>query len=73
MRSLGDRYVRNEFRQHRNAKPEQVAAFYAEWNRYLNHMRYQKGAGGAFGVEMSDAQRAQLNSDQVDKLRKLRK
>mmetsp|Transcript_35457 Transcript_35457/g.76923 ORF Transcript_35457/g.76923 Transcript_35457/m.76923 type:complete len:129 (+) Transcript_35457:192-578(+) len=39
MRSLGDAYVKSEFRLHKAATDQQqLEQFYAEWTRYLQHL-----------------------------------
>ena len=40
MRGLGDAYVKNEFRLHKAATDaDQLAQFYAEWQKYLDHLQ----------------------------------
>lgn len=41
MRVLGDEYVRNEFRLHLKAKPEQLIEFYTAWESYLDNIQAQ--------------------------------
>ena len=39
MRSLGDAYVRSEFRLHKSASdPNHISQFMTEWRNYLNHI-----------------------------------
>jgi hypothetical protein len=39
MRGLGDAYVKSEFRLHKAAtNTDQLAQFYAEWQKYLDHL-----------------------------------
>lgn len=38
MRSLGDTYVKSEFRLHKSAKPELAAQFLDEWTNYLDQI-----------------------------------
>ena len=39
MRSIGDAYVKKEFRLFRNVKDEtQLSGFYKEWELYANHI-----------------------------------
>lgn len=40
-RLLGDAYLRDEFRSHAKAKPEFVASFFQEWNRYKEALEIQ--------------------------------
>jgi len=40
MRGLGDTYVKNEFRLHKAATDaDQLAQFYTEWQKYLDHLQ----------------------------------
>eukprot|EP00461_Guttulinopsis_vulgaris_P003475 UN03476 len=39
MRMVGDVYVQEEFRAHRNAKPQHLQPFYEQWIGYLGHLR----------------------------------
>lgn len=41
-RALGDAYVKKEFRDHRDAKPDFVKSFQAEWTQYCNFIAEQK-------------------------------
>jgi hypothetical protein len=41
MRSLGDQYVRDEFRKHRKAEPQYLVGFYKEWTQYVEEMKRQ--------------------------------
>jgi len=38
MRDLGDAYVKNEFKLHKKAPPEQVERFFTEWDNYLQQI-----------------------------------
>ncbi|KAI9021812.1 hypothetical protein DFJ74DRAFT_670617 [Hyaloraphidium curvatum] len=55
LRYMGDRYVLDEFRRHREAEERFVAGFLAQWNGYLLAMRDQvsreetRGKLGVFG------------------------
>jgi hypothetical protein len=65
-RELGDKYVKNEFRQHKGAKEAQVNQFVKEWTLYLSQLKRQRDA---FGIAMSDQQVSSLNKEQIDKLK----
>jgi hypothetical protein len=68
MRSLGDAYVREEFRRHRSAKPQFLGGFFREWEAYVASLRagpvleLQPGRNLSPDViaTMSDDQQAQL-------------
>mmetsp|Transcript_53736 Transcript_53736/g.143783 ORF Transcript_53736/g.143783 Transcript_53736/m.143783 type:complete len:102 (-) Transcript_53736:64-369(-) len=67
MRSLGDTYVRKEFRVHCKAdvKPAHLQMFTREWQNYVQHISMQATVKGE---ELSEEQRQKLNSDQQQKL-----
>ena len=65
-RELGDTYVKNEFRQHKNAKDLHLQHFMKEWNLYLNQLRRQRES---FGIAMSEQQISTLSKEQIDKLK----
>ncbi|CAG8727502.1 4671_t:CDS:2, partial [Acaulospora colombiana] len=56
MRSLGDDYVKSEFKRHKTAdNPVHIMGFLVEWNRYLDQLDVQLGAPGTFrGRKMDD-------------------
>jgi hypothetical protein len=68
-RTLGDQYVKSEFRLHKDAKPEFVDNFVVEWTKYAT-MLEGVPAGGKVGAdldpvaveEMTDEQRMQLHN-----------
>lgn len=66
MRLIGDAYVKNEFKLHKNAKPEHLKLFFAEWNKYLEHIRNERATFGRdieeSGYTLSEEQAKQLNS-----------
>lgn len=42
MRSLGDDYLKSEFKRHKQAdNPVHIMGFLLEWNRYLDELQYQ--------------------------------
>jgi len=46
MRSLGDDYLKSEFRRHKTAdNPVHIMGFLLEWNKYLHHLRDQLAGG----------------------------
>jgi hypothetical protein len=78
MRELGDSYVREEFKRHKDARPEYLRGFFSEWLKYLDTMRSQGAPdehgnpsfGKALDTEiislLSEDQRAQLALLQVE-------
>jgi hypothetical protein len=69
MRMLGDDYVRNEFKQHKTAKPEQLKMFFTAWDNYLTLMRKQEGT---FGRDLDEGTKSALNDEQRKKLNDLK-
>lgn len=83
MRSLGDAYVKSEFRLHKNVTNDvQLNNFFKEWNKYLQHIREisiakQTKATGLddsikadFGVNLDT--NVEMNEEQKIQLQKLR-
>jgi hypothetical protein len=68
-RKLGDAYVKEEFRAHKDAAPGFVKTFMDEWSTYLVTLQQQEGN---FGAHMSTTQIGDLNEEQATQLRELR-
>jgi hypothetical protein len=69
MRVLGDRYVREEFKLHKNAKQEFIQGFLSEWQQYHDQVAAKHST---FGQDLSMEHRRLLNEDQKKKLDDLR-
>jgi len=70
MRTLGDAYVREEFRRHASVSDRALLAqFFTAWEQYLETLELQKGE---IGRDLSEAERASLSEDQQLKLGELR-
>merc|ERR1719201_3070425 len=69
MRHLGDEYVKNEFRLHKEAKAEQVNAFVQGWTNYLTILRRKEET---FGAELAKDDIEALNDEQKGKLGELK-
>ena len=82
MRALGDVYVKQEFRLHKKAKPEQAAAFMNEWAHYLDQLTLTARAKESLQVDGIDNEvfefgrdlphDVELSADQLQQLEKLR-
>ena len=82
MRALGDVYVKQEFRLHKKAKPEQATAFMHEWAHYLDQLTMTARAKESLRVGAIDNQvfefgkelphDVELSADQLQQLEKLR-
>ncbi|KAH9127416.1 hypothetical protein AeMF1_002289 [Aphanomyces euteiches] len=68
MRVLGDRYVREEFKLHKNAKPEFVKGFLTEWQGYHDMLLTKETH---FGQDLSVDHRRLLDDEQKKKLQDL--
>ncbi|KAM9435012.1 succinate dehydrogenase assembly factor 3, mitochondrial [Clarias gariepinus] len=76
LRALGDQYVKEEFRRHRSASPEQVQHFMKEWENYRDTLQTQvlEVAGGekmVFGADLSEKQLRDFQDEQVGQLYEL--
>lgn len=68
MRSLGDAYVREEFRKHRAAKDSFLAPFFREWDGYLAQLQ---AGPAAVGRDLGPDQAAALTQEQREQLARL--
>jgi hypothetical protein len=70
MRTMGNSYVKNEFKLHKNAKPEQLVRFFEGWTKYLEDLQ---GRSSGFGKKLSDEEQAVLSPEQQAKLEELKR
>ncbi|TYZ65476.1 hypothetical protein PybrP1_005040 [[Pythium] brassicae (nom. inval.)] len=68
MRVLGDQYVRDEFKRHKDAAPKFVPLFVREWEQYEQFMRQKQDR---FGKELSAEEKALFDGEQQERLRSL--
>ncbi|KAM9340576.1 succinate dehydrogenase assembly factor 3, mitochondrial [Symphorus nematophorus] len=78
LRALGDQYVKDEFRRHKNATAEEVTSFMTEWENYKDTLQTQvlesagKGLSSAkFGAELSEGKLSSFQDEQVGQLYEL--
>ena len=71
MRALGDAYVKHEFRAHRDAKPEFLTQFFAQWDEYANELASKADPLGGHGRNLSDEQLKSLSEEQVAQVARL--
>ncbi len=86
MRALGDAYVREEFRKHRDAKAKFLPAFFREWDAYLAQLAAAApalgggggggaagggGAGAGIGRDLAPDEAAALTKEQLEQLARL--
>ena len=73
-RLLGDSYVKKEFRDHKNAKPEFVNSFAQEWTQYCSFLETQQDHGrdlpGEILTAMSPEQKAMLERLKLESQRR---
>ncbi|CAN8074095.1 unnamed protein product [Agarophyton chilense] len=70
-RSIGDQYVRQEFRAHRDVKPEQQNQFLQQWEDYAAHLTMEADFFG-LGRDLAEKEVEALNDDQKAQLERLR-
>ena len=68
-RSLGDRYVKKEFRDHRTAKPEFVKGFALEWTKYADDLERR---GAKIGRDLDETLMSNLSDEQKAMLARLK-
>eukprot|EP00123_Amoebidium_parasiticum_P022087 comp7954_c0_seq1/m.3497 comp7954_c0_seq1/g.3497 ORF comp7954_c0_seq1/g.3497 comp7954_c0_seq1/m.3497 type:complete len:110 (-) comp7954_c0_seq1:419-748(-) len=73
LRYLGDRYVRDEFKRHKNAKPEFVAQFMQQWQWYAKDLSQQLAMqSDNIGAPLAPDHVEALNPEQLGQLSVLR-
>jgi len=71
MRSIGDAYVREEFRRHKDVKGEEAKVFLQAWTKYAVTLRTQldaKGQQNTFGEGLSSSLLDALSEEQITQL-----
>ncbi|XP_073318932.1 succinate dehydrogenase assembly factor 3, mitochondrial [Pagrus major] len=78
LKALGDQYVKDEFRRHKTASPEEVKSFMTEWESYKDTLQAQvlESAGERlssvkFGTDLSDGKLNDFQGDQIGQLYEL--
>mmetsp|Transcript_24302 Transcript_24302/g.41839 ORF Transcript_24302/g.41839 Transcript_24302/m.41839 type:complete len:99 (+) Transcript_24302:16-312(+) len=70
LKQLGDKYVKEEFRLHKNVTNEaHLNNFYKEWDNYVHIM---KSSNGKVGRDLEKTEAQKLNDEQRIKLAELR-
>lgn len=67
-KALGDQYVKNEFRRHKNANPDQITKFIQEWKIYADLLERQQQQGDNFGSNISEEYLQNIDEDQLYQL-----
>ncbi|XP_040909344.1 LOW QUALITY PROTEIN: succinate dehydrogenase assembly factor 3, mitochondrial [Toxotes jaculatrix] len=78
LRALGDQYVKDEFRRHKGASPEEATNFMTEWERYKDTLQTQvlESAGERrssvkFGANLSERELSGFQDEQIGQLYEL--
>lgn len=78
LRALGDQYVKDEFRRHKSAAPEEAKSFMIEWKNYKDTLQTQileSATGQAesvkFGAHLSEKKLDDFQGDQIGQLYEL--
>ncbi|XP_013874945.1 succinate dehydrogenase assembly factor 3, mitochondrial [Austrofundulus limnaeus] len=78
LRALGDQYVKDEFRRHKEAGAEEVKSFMKEWENYKDTLQSQvlKSAGRQqnpvkFGADLSEEDLKHFQDEQIGQLYEL--
>lgn len=78
LRALGDQYVKEEFRRHKKAAPEEVTSFMTEWQNYKHTLQTQilesegqRLSSVKFGTDLSEGQLNNFQDDQIGQLYEL--
>ncbi|XP_072303192.1 succinate dehydrogenase assembly factor 3, mitochondrial [Eucyclogobius newberryi] len=78
LRALGDQYVKDEFRRHKSAAPEEVTGFMTEWQKYKENLqsqilesRGQSLSSVHFGADLSEDHLKNFQEEQIGQLYEL--
>ncbi|XP_061698044.1 succinate dehydrogenase assembly factor 3, mitochondrial [Syngnathoides biaculeatus] len=78
LKALGDSYVKDEFRRHKNASPEEAKSFMSEWENYKDTLQSQvldsvrdKNGYLKFGIDMSEEKLSHFQDEQIGQLYEL--
>ncbi|XP_034561584.1 succinate dehydrogenase assembly factor 3, mitochondrial isoform X2 [Notolabrus celidotus] len=78
LRALGDQYVKDEFRRHKGATPEEAQNFMTEWENYKDTMQTQvletaqdRMGPVKFGTELSEGSLGNFQEEQIGQLYEL--
>lgn len=74
MQALGDQYVKEEFRRHKEAQKQEVDIFMHEWTKYFVTLAMQLGPKKKFktvGEHLSPELLDNFNEEQVGQLKEL--
>jgi hypothetical protein len=69
MKALGDTYVKQEFRLHKEAKPEHLNRFIQSWENYLMTLQTQSEGNIGTNIDVDDVSR--MTEEQKQKMRGL--
>lgn len=70
-KALGDQYLKDEFRRHKNARTDQIAEFIQEWKIYADMLERQQQQGKDFGGNLPENYLSKISEDQLYQLHAL--
>ncbi|KAL0267663.1 UNVERIFIED_CONTAM: hypothetical protein PYX00_009866 [Menopon gallinae] len=73
LKTIGDVYVRDEFKKHKSCKPQEEAVFVEEWTKYAILLTQQLGVKGpinakCIGRNLTRGQLDSMSDDQIQRL-----
>nr|XP_057903120.1 succinate dehydrogenase assembly factor 3, mitochondrial [Doryrhamphus excisus] len=78
LRALGDQYVKEEFRRHKTASPQQADNFMTEWQNYKDILQSQilessgdQRTSPRFGIDMAEEKLSDFQDEQIGQLYEL--
>lgn len=76
LHSLGNTYVKDEFRRHKNCNPAEAACFMMEWTQYAVMLADQLGLkgpkfGSKLGIHLDNSTLEAMREDQIQQLYEL--
>ncbi|KAF7223329.1 succinate dehydrogenase assembly factor 3, mitochondrial [Nothobranchius furzeri] len=78
LRALGDQYVKDEFRRHKEATAEEADSFMTEWQKYKDTLQTQvlESSGSprgsvVFGTDLSEEKLSHFQDEQICQLYEL--
>nr|CCA27695.1 conserved hypothetical protein [Albugo laibachii Nc14] len=70
LRVIGDQYVREEFKRHKNATTEYISSFLTEWKQYEETLRLKSKT--RIGENLDKSMQSMLSEEQKTQLRNLK-
>ncbi|NXJ81778.1 SDHF3 factor, partial [Trogon melanurus] len=78
LRELGDRYVKEEFRKHKAARPAEAQRFLREWENYvaliqrqINEDKHNLREKSVYGIQLTEEKLNDFRDEQIGQLKEL--